>query len=169
MILGGLAKGFRDLETAGLLDHRPRLIAIQPEGSAAIVRALDSETTVASPVAGANSIADSLTVEMPRNAIGCLAEIRSSNGGGVMVSDEAILSAIPRLAATTGVFAEPAGAAVLAGLEKALADGLVDRDERMVLMVTGTGLKDVGAASRAIQLSEPVAPTLEAIEARLQG
>ena len=169
VILGGLAKGFRDLETAGLLDHRPRLIAIQPEGSAAIVRALDSETTVASPVAGANSIADSLTVEMPRNAIGCLAEIRSSNGGGVMVSDEAILSAIPRLAATTGVFAEPAGAAVLAGLEKALADGLVDRDERMVLMVTGTGLKDVGAASRAIQLSEPVAPTLEAVEARLQG
>ena len=104
---------------------------------------------------------------MPRNAIGCLAEIRSSNGSGVVVSDDAILASIPRLASTTGVFAEPAGASALAGIDEAVSRGLVDRDERVVLMVTGTGLKDVGAASRAIQLSEPVAPNLEAIEERI--
>ncbi len=167
VILGGLAKGFRDLESAGLLDHRPRLIAVQPEGSNAIVRALENETTVAAPAEGANSVADSLTVEMPRNATGCLAEIRSSNGGGVVVSEEAILAAIPRLATATGVFAEPAAAAVLAGLDQAVAEGQVNRDERVVLMVTGTGLKDIGAASKAIHQSEPVEPTIEAVEERI--
>jgi threonine synthase len=167
VILAGIAKGFRDLETAGLIPSRPRLIAVQPEGSSAIVRALRSGADEAQLVPGAASIADSLTVEMPRNAIGCLAEIRASNGGGVAVSDQAILGAIPRLAGTTGVFAEPAGAAALAGLEAALDEGLVDRDERVVLMVTGNGLKDVATAARALATLAPVAPTIEAIAEKI--
>ena len=84
-----------------------------------------------------------------------------------MVSEEAILAAIPRLATATGVFAEPAAAAVLAGLDQAVAEGQVNRDERVVLMVTGTGLKDIGAASKAIHQSEPVEPTIEAVEERI--
>ena len=167
VILAGIAKGFRDLETAGLIPHRPRLIAVQPEGSAAIVRALRSGADGAEPFPGASSVADSLTVEMPRNAIGCLAEIRASDGGGVEVSDGAILQAIPRLASTTGVFAEPAAAAALAGLEAALAEDLVDRKERVVLMITGSGLKDVGAAARVLTPPEPVAPNLDAIASRI--
>lgn len=163
VILAGLAKGFRDLEAAGLISTRPRLIAVQPEGSSAIVRALRSGSNEAAFFADATSVADSLTVEKPRNAIGCLAEIRASRGGGVVVSDDAILAAIPRLAGSTGVFAEPAGAAALAGLEAALDEGLVDPDERIVLMVTGNGLKDVVAAARALTSPDPVAPTLEAI------
>jgi len=163
VILAGIAKGFRDLETAGLIPHRPRLIAVQPEGSAAIVRALRSGADGVEPFPGASSVADSLTVEMPRNAIGCLTEIRASDGGGVEVSDGAILQAIPRLAGTTGVFAEPAAAAALAGLEAALAENLVDRKERVVLMITGSGLKDVGAAARVLTPPEPVAPNLDAI------
>jgi threonine synthase len=163
VILAGLAKGFRDLEATGLLRRRPRLIAVQPEGSSAIVRALRSGADEARLVPGATSVADSLCVEMPRNAIGCLAEIRASKGDGVTVSDEAIISAIPRLAGTTGVFAEPAGAAALAGLEAALDEGLVRRDERIVLLVTGNGLKDVAAAARALATPTPVAPTLEAL------
>jgi threonine synthase len=164
VILAGLAKGFRDLEAGGLIDHRPRLIAVQPEGSSAIVRAVRSGAAEAVASPGAASVADSLTVEMPRNAIGCLAEIRASHGGGVTVSDEAILAAISRLAATTGVFAEPAGAAVLPGLEVALAEGLVDREERVVLMVCGGGLKNVDAAVRALPKLEPVEASLEAVE-----
>ncbi len=163
VILAGLAKGFRDLETAGLLPHRPRLIAVQPEGSSAIVRALQSGAKAAQPMPGAASIADSLCVETPRNAIGCLAEIRASNGHGITVSDQAIIEAIPRLASTTGVFAEPAGAAALAGLEAVLDKGFVGRDERIVLLVTGNGLKDVAAAAQALPTPTPVAPTLEAI------
>ncbi len=167
VILAGLGKGFRDLESAGLLARRPRLIAVQPAGSAAIVRALRSGAKCAEKVPGAASVADSLTVEMPRNAIGCLAEVRASGGAGVEVSDAAIVEAIPRLAAASGVFAEPAAAAALAGLETALAENLVDGDERVVLMITGSGLKDVGAAARALQPPTPVAPDLDAIEAAI--
>jgi len=167
VILAGLAKGFRDLETAGLIPRRPRLIAVQPQGSAAIVRALRSGADSVEHVPGASSVADSLTVEMPRNAIGCLAEVRASEGGGVEVSDDAILEAIPKLARTSGVFAEPAAAAALAGLETALAENLVDREERVVLMITGSGLKDIGAAARALTPPEPVAPDLDAIASRI--
>jgi threonine synthase len=163
VILAGVGKGFRDLETAGLIARRPRLIAVQPEGSGAIVRALRAGSKTIEPVLDAASVADSLVVATPRNAIGCLGEIRSSGGGGVTVGEEAIIAAIPHLAQTTGVFAEPAGAAALAGLEAALAGDLVDRDERIVLMVTGSGLKDVAAAARSCPLPDPVAAELEAI------
>jgi threonine synthase len=86
----------------------------------------------------------------------------------VAVDDEAIVAAIRQLAATTGVFAEPAAAASLAGLEAALERKLVDRDERVVLLVTGSGLKDIPAAARSIAVPEPVAPDLEAVMGRLR-
>ncbi len=164
VILSGLAKGFRDLEKAGLIERRPRLVAVQPEGSSAIVNAVRSGADEATAVPGAASVADSLTVEMPRNGIGCLAEIRASGGGGVRVPDDAISAAISRLARSTGTFAEPAGAAALAGLEAALDEGLIGRDERVVLMITGNGLKDVDAAARALPSLEPVDASLEGVE-----
>ncbi|MCW8985713.1 MAG: pyridoxal-phosphate dependent enzyme, partial [Thermoanaerobaculales bacterium] len=164
VILAGLAKGFRDLEKCGLIEKRPRLVAVQPEGSSAIVNAVRSGADEATAIPGAASVADSLTVEMPRNAIGCLAEIRASGGGGVTVSDDAISAAISQLAGSTGVFAEPAGAAALAGIEAALGEGLVDRNERVVLMITGNGLKDVDAAARALPHLEPVEASLEGVE-----
>ncbi len=167
VILSGVAKGFADLERAGLIDRRPRLIAVQPEGSAAIVRALRSGADAISPVADAESVADSLVVQAPRNALLCLRQVRESGGGGVAVSDAAIIDAIARLARLTGVFAEPAAAAALAGLDAALADDLVTREERVVLLVTGTGLKDVPAASRAVERPEPIPPRLDAVIEKL--
>ena len=164
VITAGLAKGFSDLEATGLIVRRPRLIVVQPQGTAAISTALRSGADEITPVPGAASIADSLTVEAPRNALLCLREVRASGGSGVIVNDEDILAAIPRLAGLTGVFAEPAAAAALAGLETALAEGLVDRDERVVLMITGSGLKDVAAAERAIEMPNPIEPSVEAID-----
>ncbi|TFG62963.1 MAG: threonine synthase [Gemmatimonadales bacterium] len=167
VILAGIAKGFADLVRAGLIDRVPRLIAVQPEGSAAIVQALRDNRDSVTAVAGASSVADSLVVECPRNGTLALQRIRESGGGGVSVSDEAILEAIPFLARHTGVFAEPAAAASLAGLRVALENGLVSRDERIVLMVTGTGLKDVPAAASAIKRPASILPDLGAVEGRL--
>ena len=167
VILSGTAKGFADLFAADLIDRVPRLVAVQPEGSAAIARAWATGADDAEPVRGAHSVADSLTVEAPRNARLCLRDIRESGGGAVVVSDSDIVAAIPNLASHSGVFAEPAAAATLAGLEAALGVGLVDRTESAVLLVTGTGLKDVPAAARSIQRPEPVERTLEAVSARL--
>jgi threonine synthase len=86
----------------------------------------------------------------------------------VAVTDEAIVQAISELARHTGVFAEPAGAAALAGLKAALSEGLVSRQERIVLLVTGTGLKDVPAAARGIERPLSIPPTLEAVAEHLQ-
>lgn len=163
VILSGLAKGFADLLTGGLISHIPRLLAVQPSGSAAIVTAARSGADTIEPVPDAASVADSLTVQVPRNALLCLRRIHGSKGTGVTVTDDAILAAIGRLARHTGVFAEPAGAAALAGLEQALSEGLVDRDERVVLLVTGSGLKDVPSARRAVEIPPPIAPTLDAV------
>ncbi|MBI4915005.1 MAG: threonine synthase [Acidobacteria bacterium] len=164
VIVAGIAKGFADLARAGLVQRVPRLIAVQPEGSAAIARALRDGAAAITPVAGAASVADSLVVGAPRNAIMALGDIRASGGTGVIVDDGAILAAIRRLAGTTGVFAEPAAAAALAGLAVALDEGVVSRDERIVLLVTGTGLKDVAAAARTARIPAPVAPDLDAVE-----
>ncbi len=167
-ILAGAAKGFSDLVRAGLLSRSPRLIAVQPEGSAGIVEAYRGGQETVTAVPGASSVADSLTVvETPRNAVLCLKRIRESGGGAVAVSDEAILEAIPFLARHTGVFAEPAGAAALAGLHVALEEKLVMADERIVLLVTGTGLKDVPAAARTSTRPEPLRPDLDSVAARL--
>jgi len=164
VIVAGIAKGFADLARAGLVPRIPRLIAVQPEGSAAIARALRDGAAAITPVAGAASVADSLVVGAPRNAIMALGDIRASGGTGVIVDDGAILAAIGRLARATGVFAEPAAAAALAGLSVALDEGVVSRDERVVLLVTGTGLKDVAAAARTARIPAPVAPDLDAVE-----
>ena len=86
----------------------------------------------------------------------------------MVVSDSAIVRAIARLAHLTGVFAEPAAAAALAGLDAALEQGLVATDERVVLLITGTGLKDVPAAARAIERPEPIRPQLDAVIERLR-
>lgn len=167
VILSGVAKGFADLRRCGLIERMPRLIAVQPQGSSAIVRAMQDGTDTVIPVTGAASIADSLTVSVPRNALQCLRAIRRSKGGAIAVSDEAIVAAIAELAARTGVFAEPAGAAALAGLHTALESQVVGRDERVVLLVTGSGLKDVPAALRAVRKPRMVAPNLDAVRARL--
>jgi threonine synthase len=168
VILAGVAKGFADLRAAGLIPRPPRLLAVQPEGSDAIVSAFDQGRDTVHALRAAASVADSLVVNAPRNARLALKRLRESGGAAVAVSDEAILGAIPRLASHSGVFAEPAAAAGLAGLESALERGLVDRGERAVLLVTGSGLKDVPAAARALAMPEPLEPTLEAVAERLR-
>ena len=112
-------------------------------------------------------MADSLAVQAPRNALQCLRAVRASHGSGVRVSDAAILEAVAFLARHAGVFAEPAGAASLAGLHRALEKGLLGRNERVVLLVTGTGLKDVPAAARAVTRPATIPLRLDAVASRL--
>ncbi|MBT8396860.1 MAG: threonine synthase [Gemmatimonadetes bacterium] len=167
VILSGLAKGFADLSRGGLLENTPRLLAVQPDGAAAIVHAWREGSNDIRPVPGAESIADSLTVEAPRNAILCLRRIRESGGGAVAVPDRGILESISFLARNSGVFGEPAAAAALAGLKAGLEEGLVGSDERIVLLITGHGLKDVPAASEHVTRPGPIEPHLDAVADRL--
>jgi threonine synthase len=98
----------------------------------------------------AHTIADSISAGLPRDRIKALAAVRQTGGAYIKVTDDEILAAIPALARGSGVFAEPAAAAAYAGLVKAVEQGLVDPDERIVVLSTGNGLKDIGSARKAV-------------------
>lgn len=152
-IMGGIWKGFCDARALGLIDRLPRMIGVQADGANPLVLAFESGQPI-QPQAHIQTLANGIAVGQPRDGLKALRAVRDSRGLMLSVSDEAILDAMRALARYAGVFAEPAGAAPLAGLIKLTQQGLIDQDERVVLMVTGNGLKDIDAASRAA--GEPV-------------
>ncbi|MBX2997936.1 MAG: pyridoxal-phosphate dependent enzyme [Caldilineaceae bacterium] len=162
-IIGGVHKGFKDLLALGWIERMPRIIGVQSSKSAAIAAAWREDREVPLPV-DATTRADSISVNAPRDAIKALAAVRETGGVYVLVEDEAILNAIPPLARLGAVFAEPAGATAYAGLLQAYCDGLVNPDETIVVINTGSGLKDVNAAIQATGEPQIIAPTLEAVK-----
>lgn len=155
-IISGVYRGFEDLLKLGLVARIPRLIAVQAAGSPALARALEGDGIVRACEAA--TIADGISVGLPRNGAMAVRCVRASSGFGVLVSDEEILAAEKALASLTGVFAEPSAAASYAGLLRLLAEGKVDRDERVVLLITGSGLKSVDAVADAAGRVIPIAP-----------
>ncbi|MCZ7672843.1 MAG: pyridoxal-phosphate dependent enzyme [Chloroflexi bacterium] len=152
-IIGGLHKGLKDLLALGWIDHMPRLIGVQAEGSAFLYEAwIDGEDVLTKAPVSGKTIADSISAGLPRDRIKAPAAITETAGAYVCVTDDEILAAIPALARATGVFAEPAGAAAYAGLVKAVEMSLVDPDERIVVLNTGSGLKDVKSAMTAVEM-----------------
>jgi threonine synthase len=158
-IISGVWKAFRDLLGLKLIERAPRLIGVQADAASAIVDAVDGRA--ASHSRTSHTIADGIDVRKPNDATMAVRAIRESGGCGLRVSDEEILASIARLAASTGVFAEPAAAAAFAGLVKARQTGAVESNERVVLLITGNGLKDVAAARRAAGEPARIRPTLE--------
>ena len=168
-IIGGVHKGLRDLRALGWIDHVPRIFGIQAEGSAPLVAAWEEglEPLEMEPV-DAHSVADSIVAGLPRDRIKALRAVRNTDGAYLSVSDEEILEAIPTLAQGCGVFAEPAAAAAYAGLVKATHRGLVDPGEQIVVLSTGSGLKDVASVMRAAEAEPPVVePTLADVQRAL--
>lgn len=165
-IISGVHKGFRDLLALEWIEHMPRIIGVQAEGSAALHAAWASrqDPHQIAPVE-AKTIADSISAGLPRDPIAAIRAVAETNGAFLTVSDEEILSAIPALARLTGVFAEPAAAAGFAGALKAAGEGLIGADDEAVLLLTGSGLKDIATAQRAISLPAPISPRFEAVEA----
>jgi threonine synthase len=165
-IIGGIHKGLRDLIALGWIDRMPRLIGVQAAGSSPLVDAWERglEGWDMEPVE-AHSVADSIVAGLPRDRIKALRAVRETGGAYVRVDDSAILDAIPVLARGCGVFAEPAAAAAYAGLVEAVERKLVAPSDRVVVLATGSGLKDVAAAMRAVR-EEPsiVAPTITDVE-----
>src|SRR5436309_13225527 len=161
-IISGVYRGFEDFYRLGMIECIPRLIAIQAEGSPAIVRALEGDGVVRP--CEARTIADGISVGLPRNGAMAVRHIRASGGFGVTVSDAEILAAEKELARLTGVFAEPSGAASYAGLLRLLEEGKVARDERVVLLVTGSGLKSIDAVVEVAGNVVPIAKGAEGME-----
>lgn len=163
-ILAGVHKGLVDLQRVGWIDELPRLVAVQPEGSAAIARAWQAGGKI--EAVAAHSVADSLVVDRPRDGEKALRALGETDGFALTVSDEEILAAVYELARLEGIFAEPAGATALAGLKKALVEGLLEPDAEIVALVTGHGLKDPGAIAPLLAPA-PVIASLKDLPAQV--
>jgi threonine synthase len=161
-IISGLHKGFKDLHTLGWIDHMPRIFGIQAEGSAAIYNAYTAGTEEIIPVS-ATTMADSISVDLPRDGVRAVRAARETGGKYLLVSDAEIIQGIAALG-KIGVFAEPAGATAYAGLVKAIEEGIITPENPVLVLNTGSGLKDVRAAMQAVTEAPVIEPTLEAVK-----
>ncbi|MEZ4769710.1 MAG: threonine synthase [Caldilineales bacterium] len=179
-IIGGVHKGLRDLLAMGWIEQMPRIYGVQAAGSNFMAEAwqagLHGLDVLQKPPIDSHTVADSISAGLPRDRIKAMAAVVDTGGAYVTVTDEEILAAIPALARGCGVFAEPAGAASYAGLVKAVEQGLVGPDDRIVVINTGSGLKDVKSAMTAVEQVgtrsyrvEPNLTDLQRVMAELEG
>ena len=173
-IIGGVHKAMKDAVALGWIDQMPRIYGIQSAGSDYLVQAFESgEDVLTKAPISADTVADSISADLPRDRIKAMAAVTETGGVYLRVSDDEILAAIPTLARGSGVFAEPAGATPYAGLVAAAERGLVGPNDRVVLLATGSGLKDVASAMKAVAAvgTEPmrVDPNLEALKEALEN
>jgi threonine synthase len=163
-IIAGLHKGFYDLHEMGWIARIPRLIGVQAAGSSALVHAwqhnIAAQDMQPMPV---ETIADSISAGVPRDRAKALRAVRQTNGAFIAVPDNEILAAIPEVARWTGVFVEPSCAVVYAGAKRAVESGLVQRDEQVLFMMTGNGLKDIRRAQQSVGGGLQVQPTIAAV------
>lgn len=141
--LVGMWKAFAELKALGWLEKKelPRMVAVQAEGCAPVIRAFESGQETCEFWEGAQTIASGLRVPKSFADRLILSDLRESQGNAIAVSDQEILDAQRRIAHSEGIFAAPEGAATLAGLIKLTATGWINPEERIVLFNTGSGLK----------------------------
>ena len=161
-IISGIHKGFKDLYEIGQIKETPRIFGIQSTGSAAIYNAFVSGKEEILPVS-ATTLADSISVNFPSDGLRALRAATQTGGAYVAVEDDQILEAISDLG-EVGIFAEPAGATAYAGLKKALEDGLVTVNDPILVLNTGSGLKDVKAAKQAAGEAPVIPPNLDSVK-----
>jgi threonine synthase len=154
--LSAIWKGWCDLKAVGLTNSLPKIDCVQSQASDAINRTIkqvrkDGEvginwSNLKLSEVKATTVADSISVDRPRDGLAAVRAVVQSGGKTVTVSDQDILSAIPEMARSTGVFPEPAGAAPWAGLQQLIQEHRIELDELVVCIVSGSGLKDIGHA-----------------------
>jgi len=163
-------KGLADFERLGLLEDAPRMLGVQAAGATTIYDRFTDEsrpggTSSQTATDGSDTggtAADSIDVTGPHNAGRACRALAASGGDAVVVEDDAILGAQQLLGRTEGLFVEPASAAAVAGVERARATGVVDADETVVVVATGSGLKDAETAASGLADVESVPADIDA-------
>ncbi len=161
VILSGLYKGFYDLMMLGIINKIPQIVAVQSEGSSNIVNNLDTSDFAYQP---SKTIADSISVDIPRNFFMAKYYLKTYNGIGIKVSDEEILQASKLLSKETGIFTEPASAAAFAGFLSFYKNDKIPADSKNVVMLTGSGLKDLKSVQNIIKMPDKIKPTIESLQ-----
>ncbi len=157
-------KGFEDLLRFHAIARLPRLPAVQTEGSPSLIKAFAAGLREAVP-GHQDTIAGGLSQVVTLNSVLALEALRRTGGTAIAVSDGELLSTIPLLAKRTGIYAEPSGVAALAGLIRLLKEGKIGRNERVLLLITGSGLKDPlsSITLKDLDFSE-IEPSLHSLE-----
>ncbi len=162
--IAGIWKGLKQMRELGFIDRLPRLLAVQADEVNPIQYALEHDELPQEPTG--KTIADSIDVHVPRNWRKAVHAIRESEGVLVTATDDAILDAM-RLTGRHGVFAEPAAAAAMAGVVSATSSKTIGPQDRVLVMITGSGLKDTKNAIRAAGRPIEIEPTVAAVAANL--
>jgi len=161
VIISGVYKGFEDLLELGLIEKMPVIIAVQAARSSNLVENIGKEEFVSTP---SNTIADSISVDIPRNFHMAAGYITKYHGQTVTVSDDDILRASSILAKNTGIFTEPAAAAAFAGFLTYKNRFLIPKASTNVVLLTGSGLKDLNAVQPLFEIPLPVSPDMHSVE-----
>ncbi len=165
--IGGIGKGFYEMFRLGMIPRVPKLLGVQAEGARPIVDAFSSGKPLAP--SRSETLADSIAVGTPRNWRRAIALVRASGGTMIAVADEEILEAMRITARLGGVFGEPAGVAGVAGLRRAVTGGIIAKGETALVVITGSGLKDIQSARRAAGGEREIEPDLEAVADALRS
>ncbi len=163
--IAGIWKGLVEMHTLGVIDRLPRLLGVQAAGVAPIDYAMTHDALP--EVGDGSTIADSIDVPVPRNWRKAVQALRESDGVVVCVTDEQLLDAI-RLGGKHGIFAEPAAAAALAGIVAGVESKLLGAEDRVLAMMTGTGLKDIRSSTRAGGAPTRIKPSLDEVAVALE-
>jgi threonine synthase len=146
-VISGICKGFQEFYTLGLIDRIPKVIGVQAETAATVKHVFDNGKPYTPIIEEVSTVADSISVGNPRDVIKACKYVEAAEGYFITVTDDEILSSIREMAAKTGIFSEPAGAAPYAGVRKLMNQGDLKATDSVCIIVTGNGLKDTDAVS----------------------
>ncbi len=157
-------KGLTEFHQLGYIKKLPKMTGIQAAGSAPIARAIKTNSDKIIPVEHPETVATAIRIGAPVSWKKAVNAIRESKGTAETVTDEEILDAQKMLARIEGIFVEPASASSIAGLKKLVRKGVINRDERVVCITTGHGLKDPDTAVKVSEKPVEVDAEMAAIE-----
>jgi threonine synthase len=162
-LLTKVLKGFRELHDVGLIDGDPqvRVSGAQALGCSPVAKAYLEASDTIRPVKP-DTIAKSLAIGNPADGYFALDAVRTTGGGFAAVTDDEVIEGMRLLARTEGIFAETAGGVTIATLQRLAAEGVVRADERVVVYITGHGLKTLEAVAPVVGPTATIAPTLDA-------
>lgn len=161
VIISGVFKGFEDLLKLGWIPKMPTIVAVQSKGSQNLVSNLNSTKFTIKP---SDTIADSISVDIPRNFYMAMQFMEIYQGESVIVTDQEIITASGMLSRNTGIFAEPAAATAFAGMLKYNEQGKFAKGSKNVVLLTGSGLKDLKGVASIVKIPEAIEASLDALK-----
>lgn len=142
--VAGIAKGLMQMHELGFITRVPKMLGVQAAGMDPVARAFETGELPAD--FQGQTLADSIDVPVPRNWRKAVKAVKATQGTFVRVSDEEITEAMKATGRLAGVFAEPAAATAVAGIKRAVSDGIIAKHEDALAVITGNGLKDIKTA-----------------------